>query len=304
MQVLLPVLPYSFELMYFSEREGGQRPRVEETISDRVWGGVVTLIASRITDGSLGDGYPEACPDGQGPVGCDTYAFNTAVAAEHPDIPTPLRVGDAPPTIAILDLLEFCWRGIGEPKSLGFHSYFKHSHLSWDVDAGREKFQADVNRLFSRNGLAYEMTGGGQMRRVGPAVIREALASTTFRTGDTELNRLLERAREDFLSPSLTDRRDALEKLWDAWERVKTIDMPSDKKQSVGLLLDRAAAEPNLRKLLEEEATELTKVGNTFRIRHSERTQVVVQESDQVDYLFHRLFAMIHLVLRRTDRAG
>jgi|SRR5579859_344740 len=297
-------MEYSSELMYFSEREQGQRPRVDEEICDRVWGGVVTLINTRTTDGSLGYGYPNACPEGSVPAGCDTYAFHTAVAAEHQEIPTPLRFGEVPPTLAILDLLEFCWPRIGEPKSLRYHSYYKHTHLSWDVDAGREKFQADVNRLFARNGLAYEMTDGGQMRRVGPAVIREALASTTFRTGDTELNHLLERAREDFLSPGLTARRDALQKLWDAWERLKTLEMPSDKKQSVRLLLDRAAAEPNLRKLLEEEATELTSVGNTFGIRHSELTQVVVQESDQVDYLFHRLFALIQLMLRQTHRAG
>ena len=91
-------------------------------------------------------------------------------------------------------------------------------------------------------------------------------------------------------------RREALEKLWDAWERMKTLE-PGNKGESTKALLDKAATEPGFRDLLETEARKLTEIGNGFHIRHSETTQTEIQSDNQVDYLFHRLFALIWLVL-------
>ena len=48
------------------------------------------------------------------------------------------------------------------------------------------------------------------------------LGGTVFETGDRETDRLLESARERMVRPKIEDRRDALEKLWDAFERLKT----------------------------------------------------------------------------------
>ena len=52
------------------------------------------------------------------------------------------------------------------------------------------------------------------------------------------------------------------------------------------------------RETLEAEATELTRIGNTFRIRHSETSQTPLENDTHVDYLFHRLFGLIHLLLK------
>ena len=77
--------------------------------------------------------------------------------------------------------------------------------------------------------------------------LEEALDITTVATGDAELDRLVADAVRKFLDPHLEARRDALEKLWDAWERVKTLLPAADKKESVKLLLDRGATDPTLR---------------------------------------------------------
>lgn len=129
-------------------------------------------------------------------------------------------------------------------------------------------------------------------------MLAEALASAAFRTADAELNRILESARSKFLSPDPDLRREALEKLWDAWERLKTVLYPDDKKQSVSALLDRVAPTYNLRSVLETEARELTRIGNDFQIRHSEANRIPIESSAHIDYLFHRLFAMIQLLLK------
>jgi hypothetical protein len=62
------------------------------------------------------------------------------------------------------------------------------------------------------------------------------------------------------------------------------------------------SAEPTFRERLEQEAVQLTEIGNKFMIRHTETDKVPIVESDQVDYLFHRMFAFIRLVLMATAR--
>ena len=78
---------------------------------------------------------------------------------------------------------------------------------------------------------------------------------------------------------------------------------PGDKKKSIKIILDAVTSEPSVRARLEVEAAELTSIGNGHLIRHSELSQVPVIAVDQVDYLFHRLFAMIQLILRRKGMA-
>lgn len=55
--------PMNDESDYFSDRERGLAPRIAETIQNAAWGGIVTTILRRISDGSLGAGFPEMCPD-------------------------------------------------------------------------------------------------------------------------------------------------------------------------------------------------------------------------------------------------
>ena len=142
------------------------------------------------------------------------------------------------------------------------------------------------------------------MIRVAPVVVREALRSTVFRTGDADLDSLLDVARAKYLDPDVNIRKESLEKLWDAWERLKTIEPGKDKKESTKALLDKAGSEVAFRQVLEREANELTGIGNTFRIRHSETNKVPVKVSEHIDYLFHRTFSLIRLLLRATGRGG
>lgn len=289
-------------MTYFSEREEGERPRNQEQIGEAAWGGIQALVRARIEDGSFGASYPEACPDGRGPIGTDESTFWQAMQAEIPDLPERPWYGtvdELPGTLAILDMTEFCWRCIGKPIQGGYHSYFGHHHLTFDVDAGRAEFAEAVNRILRRNGLAYELTDIGQIERLAPPALREALASSLFRTPDADLNRMLETARRKFLDPGEATRRESLEALWDAWERLKTLGAGTDKKAQVSALLDVTAgpSSPKLREALEREARELTWIGNNLQIRHTEVTQERLADSAYVDYLFHRLFGLVLSIL-------
>lgn len=291
---------------YFTDREQGPRPQTADHIDQRVWGGLYALISARLNDDSFGYRFPDACPDGYGPCGCDQKMLGLTVAAEIPEIQWPLAAEVMPSTLAIMDLIEFVAGSVGDAQKGSWHSFFAHHHLSWDKESGFRRFAADVNRLLARNGVAFELSEEGTVRRLLIGPLRDALAGAVFRTEDPETNRLLEGARKLILAPDVDRRRDALEKLWDAFERLKTLEPGKDKRVQAEALLDRVAgpASPRFRVLLNDEAKALTEIGNAFRIRHSETTQEILTMSEEIDYLFQRMFAFVRLVLKATGRGG
>lgn len=301
---------------YFSDRENGPRARTEQVISPVVWAGLVATVQALINSGAFGLRFPERCPDGQAVCGCDTDALAASVIAEMPGLAWPLetmclvedgflsqREPFAPDTLLILDFIEFIYASVAKPIPGKHHDFFSHHHLTFDQQSGQEEFRATVNRIFSRNGVAFEMLSTGRIVRVLPPVLGEDLKRTIFRTGDRTLDNMLDECRAKFSDRNPLVRREALERLWDGWERLKSLADPGDKKKSIKIILDATAAEPSLRARLEGEATELNSIGNSHLIRHSEVNQVPVIDVDQVDYLFHRLFAMIQLILRKKGSA-
>ena len=308
---------------YFSERERGPRPRTAEAISQPVRRALLRQIQIGIGNGSYGWRFPEQCCDERGTCGTDERAFWDTAAAEVPDLLLPenasseqaVQCADDVDTGVFLDLLEFCARAVARPVQRDYHSFFGHYHLGFDRDAGLTDFLSHVNQLFRRNlshvnqlfrrnGVAFELSDEGDARRLGAPGLREELREAEFDTGDAETDRLLAAARQRILSPREEDRRDALEKLWDAFERVKTLETGASKRAQADRLLDRTAESPKLRELLGQEAIALTEIGNGLRIRHSETTQEPVQTLEQIDYLFHRMFSFLRLVLRATGRGS
>jgi len=239
--------------------------------------------------------------------GCDAQTFDAIARGEIPELPEYWLYANAetpPDSLTILDLLQFCARNIAKPVKIGYHEYAKHFHLNFNRDEGLLGFVADVNRLLARNGIGFELTAEGTATRLGPALLRESLATALFHTGDAEADKLLDDSRRLILSPNIDDRRNALEKLWDAFEPIKTLEAGSDKRAQVTALLDKVTQAPRLREFLEKEANELTAIGNSLRIRHSETTQETLARSEEVDYFFHRMFSFVRLILRATGREG
>ena len=239
----------------FSEQMGQPLPRVKETLDNNVRSALIKLVETRTDDNSFGESFPEMCPDGHGNCGCDRSALKANMDGFNLIWPGDTGRWDHPPVTdaQVFDLLEYTWEHIAEAIPGSFHSYFGHSHHDYDIQLGRSRFADHVNRLFERNGTAYHLTEG-QVERLTPSVLQAALVPSQFNTGDDTLNGLLSTAREKFLNRDLQVRREALEKLWDAWERLKSLSDPDNKKNSVRLMLDKTATEPNLRSWIETEA--------------------------------------------------
>ncbi|MGD0080768.1 MAG: hypothetical protein ABSB80_09000 [Methanoregula sp.] len=146
------------------------------------------------------------------------------------------------------------------------------------------------------------MDNRGKIIRLAPEGLRELLQETNFNTGDTAFDTLFNTARIKYLSAHFEDRKVALEKLWDAWERLKSLEIPGDKRASLSKLLEKTTPTLELREKLDSEARALTEIGNQFMIRHTETDKIPITSSDQIDYFFHRLFSLIYLILKSTNR--
>ncbi len=262
------------------------------------------MVSARVEEEWFGEAYPLRCPDGYPLAGTDLLKLRAALKGYGLKLPSlyerpgfswgePMPEEPAPPTDAeVFDLLEFSYEMMAEPEAGEFHRYMGHTHYRYNRERGRERFAIDVNRILERNGIAFELKLG-EVTRIAPAPLQELLESPGFRTGDTTLDELLETARRKFLNRDLTVRVESLEKLWDAWERLKSIEPGQDKKASVAAILDKAAPEPGIRERLEKEARELSDIGNGFMIRHTEVGKIPITRPAHVEYLFHRMFALV-----------
>ena len=289
-------------MAYFSDRERGPVPRTVEEITPAAWAGIWALISARLSDSSFGYSFPEQCPDGAGISGCDSTLFEAAAAGHG--IIWPIAKDNVPNTLDVMDLLEFVEDHLAKPIPVDYHSYFGHHHLDFDVEKGKAEFRASLNTILARTGLSFEMNDDGIMLRLGPPVLTTVLKNATFTTGDRTLDELLEDARQKFIAPNLKVRKEALEKLWDAFERLKTLETAKDKKASIAALLHKALPDADMRNRVDKEMAELTEVGNTYMIRHTEVGKKPITKSEQIDYFFQRTFGVVRLLLKGTGRGG
>lgn len=302
--MLIPVSDRTF----FSDRTGHPVQRAGEEITANVWRGLVPLIQRRIADGSLARDFPLlGCEDGDFITGTDEQMFIDSLRAHVPQAADwPLNPARLPATPVALDILEFVAMHLVQPSGRSPHSYFRHPHLffrddQW-LDAATEQFRHDVDLIFARNGIAFTFGDDLRIRRLGPVEARQLISEFRPKTGDVDLDAKLLDAMTRFISRAPADRQDALEKLWDAFERLKTLEPGKNKKETAAKLLARVAGANPPRSELEAEFLALTKIGNNFTIRHHERDRHELPDDRARDYPFIRMASLIAYVLRQTGR--
>lgn len=153
-------------------------------------------------------------------------------------------------------------------------------------------FVAQVNALFRLNGLPYKLENG----RI------ESTLDVTIKKKD--ISAISERGLKDLLMEAENyynkgNKQIAVEKLWDAFERLKTFYSPSLKKnESANKIIDNmSGADPNFKSMYETEFRALTTIGNGYRIRHHETTKIDITDNRQYDYFYRRCLALISVAI-------
>lgn len=168
-----------------------------------------------------------------------------------------------------------------------------------DAISGRRLYDGVIGCALTHPGREFLAELDRQHRAI-PEVLADSLYGMPS-SGDKTADELLLVATQKYRSSDPASRRVAVEKLWDAWERLKTL---QDANPSEGnrILLDIAGDEPKFRTLLEDEAKQLHGIGNNFHIRHFKTECTEITRIEQYDYLFHRLFALVNLLLVSLKR--
>jgi len=126
----------------------------------------------------------------------------------------------------------------------------------------------------------------------GSSLIELSTVEETL-TIDQELNKLVEEAKERFKNPA--DKKIALEKLWDAFERIKTYFDPNKRLSSEQLVnLISTGFDHDF---INNEFRELTSIGNSYNIRHYEQDKIIITEDKHIEYLFFRMLALLNLCI-------
>lgn len=89
-----------------------------------------------------------------------------------------------------------------------------------------------------------------------------------------------------------------MEKIWDAFERLKTYYITLDKKHSSEKIVnDMAGGNDKFVDLFNDEFKMLTEIGNKYRIRHHETDKIDITDIRYYDYLFNRCLSLIALAI-------
>ncbi|TCJ89999.1 hypothetical protein [Nocardia alba] len=256
------------DLDFYSDRVQGPEPRDREELPENTRNGLVGAIVGWINLHWFAERFPEECPDGNNVCGTTVGNLLADIRALIPGIRLPLH-GDHMSDIETFDLLEYAYQHISKPTRVKDHSYHKHWELRFDRKSALSEFRERVNLILARGRANYEMDTDGRIVRIGSAPVRRLVHDLRPATGDEDLDNLIRSARELYASKDPEQRQVALEKLWDGYERLKTLRDPTDKRRGTAASIEMIEP-PELRKRVNEEMNALREIGNEFQIRHFE----------------------------------
>lgn len=132
----------------------------------------------------------------------------------------------------------------------------------------------------------------------------EILNQSEISSSDKLINEKIEESKLYIRSKESTKKQIALEQIWDAFERLKTI-YGEDKKSSVEELISQISNDSKVTvELLDKEFRELTKIGNDFHIRHFENGREPLESDNFREYLYFRMLSLISYCINNPQFKG
>ncbi|MBR7775659.1 hypothetical protein HKO46_08240 [Streptococcus equi subsp. zooepidemicus] len=167
-----------------------------------------------------------------------------------------------------------------------------------------EAFRKEINELFGLSGLLYELTNEAiVVRIVVNSILTQDIQNIIAEVEEEGVRELLKDAIALYKTPNSAARQDSVEKIWDAFERLKTYYTSMDKKQSSEKIIkDMSMSDSNYENLFNKEFGELTSIGNNFRIRHHETNKINIPDQRYYDYLFNRCLSLIALAIQYLEK--
>ena len=293
----------------FSERNGLRKP-VEKTfdITEAVYSVLYDSCEKYLIH--LAYLFSEECGDGRGCYDIDRKKFEIQLTVEIPDLfrdengysrKPEMGEGESYDQYALLDYIEYIGKKMRDYQEGDYHSYFRHTHIHFlKSDNCFDDYQDEINNIFEKTGLQYILTDDKRIERnVGNNVVLEVAEETVEDLKERGAKDLIKESLQLYKSPRPESRRDAMEKIWDAFERIKTYykDLKKD-LSSEKIINDIADGNDSYYDLIETEYRKLTSIGNSFRIRHHETDKIDIINPDLYDYFYERCLSLVMLSVK------
>lgn len=254
--------------------------------------------------------FPEYCPDyGNVVCGLDLASFEKSLKFQIPGLFYGYDGKVVYPSVddydqyALLDYIEYIGGNIKDITEYDYHTFFQHHHLKLEnTEQVFVSFQNEVNEVFELTGLLYTLADSKRVERITTADTQIDESKEIVQTiKEPGLKDLINEVVSFYKHPNPAIYRSAVEKLWDALERVKTFYVPAgmDKKKSVETLIKSMANnQQHFFDLFTTEFRTLTEIGNNYRIRHHETDKYDINDDNYYEYFFNRCFALIVLAIK------
>lgn len=153
-----------------------------------------------------------------------------------------------------------------------------------------------INILFSRYNLNFRISRTGTLNKTNESVYK---LDENVGVKEKGLNDYLNQAEKYYREGNYSI---AVEKLWDAYERLKTYYPSMDKKGNTEKLSsDFSNSNESIKELIDNEFASLTKIGNNFTIRHTETNKIKISDDKHYKYFYKRCFSLISLILEDIE---
>jgi len=208
---------------------------------------------------------------------------------------------------ALFDLIEFVAQNIRDITHRNYHRYYGHEDLSFgETNATAGKFLEEINSIFKKTGLLYQLTENLEIERTEEtSVLTEKMLEEIDAVTEPGIRELLIIALQKHKSPHPNDQKDAVEKIWDAFERLKSYYAANQREKASSIdkiVTDMSGGEEYFKQLFDTEFRTLTNdIGNACHIRHSEVWQVDITDMRHYDYFFNRCLSMIALAIQYLE---
>lgn len=157
-------------------------------------------------------------------------------------------------------------------------------------------FKDEINALLSTTDF-FELSDRGLIiKKEKYNIINDEMKEKIDEVKEPGLKDLLKEAIEKYSEDSNASKKDAVEKIWDVLERLKTY-YGGKKRSAEKIVNDISGNTEFFIELFNKEFTELTRIGNETNIRHFETYKQEITDQRYYDYLFNRCLSLIVLSL-------
>ena len=155
------------------------------------------------------------------------------------------------------------------------------------------QFGKEINAIFKLNNINVELRNGEVHSTSNKAI---GLDDST-NINEAGLEELI-RAAEDLYNQG--NYSYAVEKIWDAFERIKTYYHPTlnKKKSAEKIIQDISFGNENVKMIFDVEFKTLTDIGNNYRIRHHEKNKTDISNDLHYEYFYKRCLSLISILIK------